>query len=145
MILDQRRLELAGRAAYEAYRIEVQGRSVRGEPLPTWSAQEERIRVAWRMAADAAVMVATGPQEPLPSRWQPVDKRFPAEPVGRFTLGPGPFLNTLDPVEVAAYERAHATVSVVADDSDDAELPGVGADGEAEGDQRERPGEQPEA
>lgn len=139
MILDGRKLDLAGRAAYEAYRIEVQGRSVRGEPLPTWSEQEERIRVAWRMAADAAVMVATGPQEPLPSRWQPLDVS------GRVQVAPLDEPALLPQVGAERAAEAHGRAPVVADDSDGDELPAVGADGQAEGDQREHTGEQPQA
>jgi hypothetical protein len=71
-MMDPRRLELAATAAYEAYRIGVEGVAVNGDELPHWPGLKELIRVAWRMSADAAVMVANGPAEPLPSRWQPL-------------------------------------------------------------------------
>lgn len=50
--------ELRGRAAYEAYCSCVGGVSaISGEPLPTWDEQRSDIRQAWRVAADAAVMI----------------------------------------------------------------------------------------
>jgi hypothetical protein len=57
MLLDPRKLELAGRAAYEAYRIGVDGVAVNGDELPPWTGLKPKIRAAWRMAADAAVMI----------------------------------------------------------------------------------------
>lgn len=112
-MLDGRKLELAALTAYEAYRMEVGGKAVNGDDLPRWDGLPERLRVAWRIAADAAVMVAEQPAGQPPSRWRPLAEVLPAEVQ---MTGPGPFLNTLDPVAVAEYERAHAVAPVEADD-----------------------------
>lgn len=87
-MLDGRKLEMAATAAYEAYRAGVEGVAVNGDELPRWPGLKESIRVAWRMAADAAVMVAAGSTPPLPSRWQPVAERFP---IGQGSDRPGLF------------------------------------------------------
>lgn len=52
-------VDLRGRAAYEAYRVAVSGRSViNGDVLPEWDDLRPAIlREAWRAAADAAVMI----------------------------------------------------------------------------------------
>lgn len=84
MMLEGRKLEMAAMAAYEAYRAGVEGIAVNGDELPHWPGLKGPIRVAWRMAADAAVMVATEPLAPLPSRWQPVAERFPVDRPGPF-------------------------------------------------------------
>jgi hypothetical protein len=104
MLLDERQLELAGRAAYEAYRM---GKPVgpMGEALPPWGNLRREIREAWRTVADAAVMVATVSLEPLPPRW-----------------GKGP------ETSAERADEAHARVRVVADDSDGDEMPGAGVD-----------------
>jgi hypothetical protein len=47
-----------GRTAYEAYVASCGGRSVRGEPLPSWPRQQPEIREHWRAAADAVLMLA---------------------------------------------------------------------------------------
>lgn len=46
-----------GRVAYAAYVVSCGGLSVHGDPLPTWERQHEAIRVHWRAAADAVVML----------------------------------------------------------------------------------------
>jgi hypothetical protein len=42
-----------GKIAYEAYCKSRGWKSVRGEPLPQFEAQEERLQVAWQEAAEA--------------------------------------------------------------------------------------------
>lgn len=45
-----------GQIAYEAYFQFSNGKSlVSGAPLPTWGEQAEKIRVAWNVAAQAAI------------------------------------------------------------------------------------------
>lgn len=41
-----------GRVAYEAYLVSCDGKSIRGEDLPSWDAQDPKIREHWRAAAD---------------------------------------------------------------------------------------------
>ncbi|MFF1469127.1 hypothetical protein [Streptomyces mirabilis] len=50
MILDPREL---AKLAYTAYSDSVNGRNVRGEPLPEWDELGERIQTAWEVAAEA--------------------------------------------------------------------------------------------
>jgi len=45
-----------GQVAYEAYLASCDGRSVRGEPLPSWEGQDPGIRAHWRAAADGVAM-----------------------------------------------------------------------------------------
>lgn len=81
-MLDRRKLELAALAAFEAYWMEVGGVAVNGDELPHWPGLKEPIRAAWRMAADAAVMVATGSTPPLPSHWRPLGPGAYVAPLG---------------------------------------------------------------
>jgi len=82
MILDRHKLELAGQAAYEAWRRGMgDPQNVAGESY-RWGDMPERVRESFRMAADAAVMVANGPTlTPLPSRWEPLQVPSRWEPL----------------------------------------------------------------
>lgn len=42
-----------GQVAYEGYRVSCDGKSIRGEELLSWDAQDAKIREHWRAAADA--------------------------------------------------------------------------------------------
>jgi hypothetical protein len=55
-----------GQVAYEGYFASCQGKSIRGEDLPSWAAQDPAIREHWRVAADAVIMSRGIPMEPLP-------------------------------------------------------------------------------
>lgn len=44
-----------GRVAYKTYCVEVGGKSVRGETLPTWDDQADAIKAAWVAAATAVI------------------------------------------------------------------------------------------
>jgi len=45
-----------GQVAYEGYRVSCDGKSIRGEELPSWDGQAPEIREHWRAAADAVKM-----------------------------------------------------------------------------------------
>lgn len=45
-----------GQVAYEGYLVSCEGKSIRGEQLPSWAAQEAKIREHWRASADAVKM-----------------------------------------------------------------------------------------
>lgn len=52
-----------GQVAYEAYSAAVDGRSVRGEALPSWDAQVEKnhdVAAAWCAAAQAVITATFG-------------------------------------------------------------------------------------
>jgi len=53
--LNQARDEQFGRAAYEAYCQSRGWKSVKGEPLPEWSAVKTGIKTSWIRAALAAI------------------------------------------------------------------------------------------
>lgn len=48
-------LELYAAAAYAAYSESVGGKAYNGDPLPKWDALPERIKTAWKAAAEAVV------------------------------------------------------------------------------------------
>ena len=54
-----------GRVAYEAYVASCGGKSVHGEPLPSWPGQKAEIRQHWRAAADAVLIYADLQQTPV--------------------------------------------------------------------------------
>ena len=45
-----------GQVAYESYLVSCEGKSIRGEDLPSWAAQDPKIREHWRAAADGVKM-----------------------------------------------------------------------------------------
>jgi hypothetical protein len=45
-----------GQVAYEAYLASCDGKSIRGEDLPTWNDHAPEIRAHWRAAADGVKM-----------------------------------------------------------------------------------------
>lgn len=45
-----------GQVAYESYYVSCDGKSIRGEPLPSWAGQSPEIRAHWRAAADGVKM-----------------------------------------------------------------------------------------
>jgi hypothetical protein len=49
-----------GKLAYETYCKEVGGKSVRGEDLPKWDDQSERLRIAWDKTALMVAMHSYG-------------------------------------------------------------------------------------
>lgn len=54
-----------GQIAYEAYLVSCDGKSIRGEQLPSWAAQAPEIRAHWRAAADGVKMfMELGPIPP---------------------------------------------------------------------------------
>jgi hypothetical protein len=71
-----------GRAAYEAYVLSSDGRSlISGEKLPAWDGLRPEVREAWRAAADGALMFAGLPRfHPAPGD----------DPVGRLLALPLP-------------------------------------------------------
>ncbi len=120
-MLQGKKLELAGMAAYEAYRMGVDGVAVNGDELPHWPGLKESIRVAWRMAADAAVMMANSPTPPLPSRWQPLAPGVQVSDQGLEEAGFSP--STLLPVDTATAAQAQESMPVGAEDDEPAVNP----------------------
>ena len=45
-----------GQVAYEGYFASCEGKSIRGEDLPSWADQDPAIRAHWRASADAVTM-----------------------------------------------------------------------------------------
>jgi hypothetical protein len=53
-----------GQVAYEGYYVSCDGKSIKGEKLPSWAAQAPEIRAHWRAAADAVLMMASLKDKP---------------------------------------------------------------------------------